>query len=85
MKTIAVWADTEGAPTTCRKCDAPIVFVRRTDSDKWTPFDGTRLVFVRTELDQVDTKPTRTIGYVDGASNHFATCPFAKEFRKRDK
>ena len=57
---------------TCRRCNEPIKFIK-TKNGKFMPVNLDKKLFVTED------------GYVNkGYESHFATCPFADEFRKKD-
>ena len=78
MAILKVFDDTKGRGE-CRSCHAPVTWFQLT-SGKRHPFDGDP-VYVRTEHDQ----DRRLIGHIDASihTSHFATCPDAKEWRRR--
>lgn len=79
MPDMRVFDDTKGGGT-CRSCGAAITWFELA-SGKRHPFDG-EPVYVRTELDGATH---RVVGVIDTAvsSSHFATCPQAKDWRRR--
>ncbi len=78
MSEMRVYDDTRGTAR-CRSCDAAITWFELT-SGKSHPFDG-EPVYVRTEHDD----DRRIVGVIDTSvsSSHFATCPDAKDWRRR--
>ena len=77
MATLKGYDDTRNG-STCRSCGAPITWIELV-SGKRMPFDG-ELIYVRTA--QVGG---RLVGEIDSSVSisHFATCPDAKDWRRR--
>jgi hypothetical protein len=77
MPILKVYDDTSGRGT-CRSCGASITWYELT-SGKRHPFDG-EPTYVRTA--QADG---RLVGEIDTSfcTSHFATCPDAKDWRRR--
>jgi hypothetical protein len=77
LRTIEVWADTRGRGR-CRACGARIEWAEIVKSAKKMPFDAD-LVALRTRH---HAQTHRLIEEVDLATNHWATCPRAADFRR---
>jgi hypothetical protein len=60
----------------CKRCKAPLLWARNVDTGKWVPLDAKqRLMFV---VDAIgDCRAVKVY------ENHFITCEFADEFRKK--
>ena len=81
----------QAARPRCRRCGAEIIFIRSAGSGKHIPCDpapvesnGSQTLVVRDEagFGVVTARvPRGKIGY----TSHFASCPYADEFRKRSK
>jgi hypothetical protein len=77
-KMIEIWADTRGRAR-CRGCRAPIEWAEIVVTGKKMCFDG-EIVALSTRHDHATR---RLIESVDLSTNHWATCPDAKSFKRR--
>lgn len=77
VKVIEVFADTRGQAI-CRGCGAPIEWAEIVKSGKKMCFDGQILALTTRH----DPATQRLIERVDQATNHWATCPKAKDFKR---
>lgn len=79
----------------CRKCGAPIVFIRSAKNNKWLPCDEGLVEYKAGETDDYEDRVVTDKGEVirctfdfqcqpDGLARipHWATCPYAEDFRK---
>src|SRR5262245_16187809 len=80
MSILRIYQDTRG-PGTCRSCGAPIEWAQLT-TGKRMPFDPP-IVVLQTEGNLI--MGLRVIEHIDSTItiSHFATCPHAKEWRRR--
>ena len=80
----------------CKKCGAPIVFVRSAKSGKWLPLDEGLVEYRAGNAEDYEDLVVNDKGEVirctfdfqgepDGLARipHWATCPYADDFRKR--
>lgn len=75
----------------CRSCSAPIIWARMKPSGSPMPFDAAPSPAGAWAID--DRTTPATAGRIDslagpnamGLTSHFATCPFAREYRKHRK
>lgn len=77
MKTIQIYADTIGRAT-CKGCRAPITWAEVVTSGKRMCFDG-QIVALSTHHDPATR---RLVEVVDIATNHWASCPEIKSFKR---
>jgi hypothetical protein len=77
VRTIEVWADTRGMAT-CKGCGAVITWAEIVRSGKKMCFDGEALALQT----RYDHESARMIEAIEFETNHWASCPKAKEFKR---
>lgn len=79
MAALKIYRDSRGTGDHCRSCGAAIEWAELVNSGKRMPFNEPIVVFPGNGA----IVGGRVVEEVDSASSHFATCPEAKQWRRR--
>ena len=81
MTRLAIYADSRG-PGRCRSCGAAIEWAEVVASGRRMPFDG-RLAPVESRQHPENGRVVEIVD-LDATTSHFATCPDAARWRRRE-